>query len=91
MDHLLTKRITDTMHMLLKCMLMPVMMHMQMITEQMHTLKLVMMHMLMPTEQMLTLKLVMMHTLMPTEQMLTMHMQNTFTTNNKTALGVPYT
>jgi hypothetical protein len=70
--------------------LKPVMMHM-LKKRTMHTLKLVMMHMLMPTEQMLTLKLVMMHTLMPTEQMLTMHMQNTFTTNNKTALGVPYT
>jgi hypothetical protein len=80
MDHLLTKRITDTMHMQLKCMLMLVMMHTQK-KRTMLMLKLVMMPMLKKRTMLMR---------MHTEQRLTMHMQNTFITNNKTALGVPY-
>jgi hypothetical protein len=77
MDHLLTKRITDTMHTRQKCTRMQVMML---------TLKKRTMHM----AKMRMLSMVM-HTQMHTALRHTMHMLSTYTTNNKTAHGVPYT
>jgi hypothetical protein len=97
MDHLLTRRITDTMRMLLKCMLMLVTMHM--LKKHMTTtvtmrmllkcmLMLVTMHM--PRKRMTTTMRMLRVRTMHMGQRLTTHMLNTRITNSKIDHGVPF-